>query len=245
MIKKTHNSEGNLCIAAEEAYNVLRSNIQFCGFNKKIKSLVITSCVQGEGKTTTSFNLALSMTRIGLKVLLVDTDLRKPSITKLLGNNDSPGLSNLILEQINFEDGIYSTDVEGLSFIPAGDKPPNPVELLNSVNFDEFLLKAEDQFDMVIFDTPPLSSVIDSAIIASKTDGILLVTKPGSVGYRMGVRVKEQLEKANARILGVVLNKVKKRDYRGYCNYNYYYIGRKIRFLPTKWVSLFKKHRSS
>ncbi|HHY23402.1 MAG TPA: CpsD/CapB family tyrosine-protein kinase [Clostridiaceae bacterium] len=244
MIKKAHNVEGNLCTAAEEAYNVLRSNIQFCGFNKRIKSLVITSCVQGEGKTTTAFNLALSMTRIRLKVLLVDADLRKPLITKYLGNNDSPGLSNLISEQIDFKDGIYTTDVEGLSFMPAGDKPPNPAELLNSVNFDEFLLKAEEQYDIVIFDTPPLGSVIDSAIIASKADGTLLVTKPGSVDYKMGVRVKEQLEKANARILGVVLNGVKKRDYRDYCNYNYY-TGNKPRFLFTKWISRLKKYRSS
>ena len=145
-------------------------------------------------KTTTAFNLALSMTRIRLKVLLVDADLRKPLITKYLGNNDSPGLSNLISEQIDFKDGIYTTDVEGLSFMPAGDKPPNPAELLNSVNFDEFLLKAEEQYDIVIFDTPPLGSVIDSAIIASKADGTLLVTNRVQLIIN-GVRVKEQLEK--------------------------------------------------
>ena len=111
--------------------------------------MVITSCVQGEGKTTTAFNLALSMTRIRLKVLLVDADLRKPLITKYLGNNDSPGLSNLISEQIDFKDGIYTTDVEGLSFMPAGDKPPISRTPKFS-NFDEFLLKAEEQYDIVI-----------------------------------------------------------------------------------------------
>ncbi len=245
MLKRAYKAGGILCTAAEEAYNVLRSNIQFCGFDKKIKSLVITSCMQGEGKTTTAFNLALSMTKIGLKVLLVDADLRKPSLGKYLGNDDSPGLTNLVSEQIDFKNGIYCTDVEGLNFMPAGDKPPNPVELLNSVSFDEFLLKAEDQYDMVIFDTPPLGSVIDSAIIASKTDGTLLVIKPGSVDYKMGVIVKEQLEKANARILGVVLNKVKKRNYRYYCNYNYYYKRDEPGFLSSKWISWLKKHKSS
>jgi len=241
MKEKAHNAEGIICIAAEEAYNVLRSNIQFYGFVKKIKSLVITSCMQGEGKTTTAFNLALSMSRIGLKVLLVDADLRKPLVTKYLSNDHSPGLSNLISEQVDFSNAVYCTNVEGLNFMPAGDKPPNPVELINSEKFDEFILNAEDRFDMVIFDTPPLGSVIDSAVIASKTDGTLLVIKPGTVDYKMGVRVKDQLEKANARILGVVLNKVKKRDYRNYCNYNYYNMECKPGFWSYRWISFIKK----
>lgn len=245
MKKDAHKAEGILCTAAEEAYNVLRSNIQFCEFSRKIKSLVITSCIQGEGKTTTAFNLAVSMTKIGYKILLVDADLRKSAIANHFGSAHTPGLSNLISEQVNFENAIYNTNVEGLSFMPSGDKPPNPVELINTTNFDDFILKAEDRFNMVIFDTPPLASVIDSAILASKTDGILLVIKPGSVDYKMGMRVKEQLEKANARIIGVVLNKVKKRDYRYYCNYNYYSEEGKSGFWPGKWVSWFRKYRKS
>lgn len=223
----------------EEAYKVLRTNIQFCNFNKGIKTMAITSCNPGEGKTTTAINLAISMAKSGMKVLLIDADLRKPMLMKHLGGNNDVGLSNLISGYSTTEEVINSTDVDNLYFIACGPKPPNPAELIGSSRFGELLKEAERKFDMVIIDTPPLGSVIDCAIISAQTDGTLIVIESKAIDYQNAQRVKEQLERANARILGVVLNKVSKSDYKNYYSY-YNYYGRARKFD----LGFFKKLKS-
>lgn len=221
MIEILHKVKEQLHMPVEEAYKVLRTNIQFCGFDKNIKTIAVTSYSPGEGKTTTSINLAMSMAKSGLKTLLVDADLRKPMLAKHLGDGSERGLTNLISGSVSIEDIITRTEMENFYFIACGPKPPNPAEIIGSSRFGEFVEAVRGQFDMVIFDTPPLGSVIDCAILSAQVDGTVLVIASNTVEYANAQKVKEQLEKVNARILGVVLNKMKKSEYRYY--YNYYY----------------------
>lgn len=219
--------EENLNPPAEEAYRVLRTNILFCGITKPIKTLSLTSNKTGEGKTTTSVNLAVSVAKSGKKVLLVDADMRKSTTHKHLDDNGAKGLSSLISGNATLDEVIIKTNIRDLYFIASGPKPPNAAELVGSSEFSRFVETVREQFDMVVIDTPPLGSVIDSAIIASQTDGSILVIETNSISYRNAVRMKEQLEKANARVLGVVLNKMNKSIYKNYYNYHNYYGGTK------------------
>ena len=233
MVIAKYEKNSQLGIPAEEAYKTLRTNIRFCGVVNKIRTISITSCAPGEGKTTTSINLAVSMANSGMKTLLVDADLRRPMIEKILDINAKVGLTSYITGEATLEEVIYSTNIENFYITPCGIIPPNPAELLSSDNFSTFIGNMKDryletvkgQFDIVIFDTPPLGSVIDAAIIAAQTDGTLLVIKSKSVNYKLACQVKGQLEKANASLLGVVINRIEKKDLRyGYKNYyNYYY----------------------
>lgn len=213
-----------LNIPVEEAYIMLRTNIQFCGFDKNIKTIAVTSTNPGEGKTTTAINMSIALARVGMKVLLVDGDMRTSGLGKSLDTSNVAGLSNILIGRSVLKDVAEKTNVDNLYIIKSGVKPPNPAELLSSVNFNLFLKDASENYDIVIIDTPPLGSVIDAAVIASHTDGTVLVVKARGTNYRSVQRVKEQLEKANAKLLGVVLNRMKKRDYATYFeHYNYYH----------------------
>ncbi|MDF2591358.1 MAG: hypothetical protein K0S75_824 [Clostridia bacterium] len=227
---------------AEEAYKVLRTNLNFYGLNHALKTITVTSYRPNEGKTTTCINLSISIAESGRKALYVDADLRKPMLMKDLGSNDFEGLSNYLSGHTDIEEIIHSTDIDGFFYIPCGVKPFNPTELLNSERFDDFLIFVQQHFDMIIIDTPPLGSVIDSSIIAAKTDGTLIVIKPNTVKYKNALMLKEQLEKSNARILGVVLNGVKNRDYKGYYN-SYDYYGSKRKYAKGWLKNLIRSKR--
>ncbi|HYE11166.1 MAG TPA: CpsD/CapB family tyrosine-protein kinase [Patescibacteria group bacterium] len=227
---------------AEEAYKVLRTNLNFYGLNHALKTIAVTSYRPNEGKTTTCINLSISIAESGMKALYVDADLRKPMLMKDLGSNDFEGLSNYLSGHTGIEEIIHSTDIDGFFYIPCGVKPFNPTELLNSERFDDFLIFVQQHFDMIIIDTPPLGSVIDSSIIAAKTDGTLIVIKPNTVKYKNALMLKEQLEKSNARILGVVLNGVKNRDYKGYYN-SYDYYGSKRKYAKGWLKNLIRSKR--
>lgn len=231
-IAKYEKSSG-LGIPAEEAYKILRTNIRFCGAVNNIKTVAVTSCVQGEGKTTTSINLAVSMADSGMKTLLVDADFRRPMVEKTLGIDAKVGLTSYITGSAALEDIIYSTDTENLYATPCGIIPPNPAELLSTGSFSmfveqvksQFIKKLKGQFDIVIFDTPPLGSVIDAAIVSALVDGVILVIRPKIINYKLACQVKGQLEKANASLLGVVINGMEKKELKyGYNKYyDYYY----------------------
>ncbi|NSW91335.1 MAG: CpsD/CapB family tyrosine-protein kinase [Firmicutes bacterium] len=233
MVVTKYEKLSGLSIPAEEAYKTLRTNIRFCGVVNKIKTITITSCAPGEGKTTTSINLAISMANAGMKTLLVDADLRRPTVEKILDINTKIGLTNYITGEATLEEVVYRTNIENFYITPCGVIPPNPAELLSTETFSEFIKTVKDQylktvkgqFDIIIFDTPPLGSVIDAAIIAAQTDGTLLVIKSKSINYKVAHQVKGQLEKANAYLLGVVINRIQRKDLRyGYRHYyNYYY----------------------
>lgn len=207
---------GNTGSTAEEAYNVLRTNIKFCALKNPLKTITITSCMPGEGKTTTAINLSVSMAKSGMQVLFLDADLRKPMWLKNPGCTNIAGLSSLISGEAELNDTITLTNIDRLHLIPSGPVPPNPAEMINSEFFREILTELSQMYDAVIIDTPPICSVIDGAVIAAQSDATILVIKYKTVDYVNIQRAREQLEKANAKILGVVLNRMQKWEYRNY-----------------------------
>ena len=183
-----------------EAYKSLRTNLQFCGEDKKV--IAITSCTPNEGKSSVTLNLALSLAEAGKKVILIDADLRKSVLvgrTKVRG--EVKGLTHYLSKQAPMIDVICSTDVKNLHIVYAGPVPPNPAELLGGKYFREMLVSLRKVYDYILIDTPPLGSVIDSAIIAEESDGAIMVIETGVISYRFAQDVKGQLEKSNCPIL--------------------------------------------
>jgi capsular exopolysaccharide synthesis family protein len=211
----------------EEAIRTLRTNIQFCNTDKAVKTICLTSCVPNEGKSSISINLAVSMARDGKKVLHIDADMRKPRTYKDVTSRYNVGLSNYLSGMVELEDAIRATNIDNLDVIVCGPKPPNPAELLGTERFSQMLAVLKEKYDYVIIDTPPLGSMIDAAIVASQTDGTIMLIEYNTVDYKKAVMVKEQLEKANARILGVVINKIPRREYKQYYYYDYDYYYKK------------------
>lgn len=192
---------------ADESYKSLRTNLLFCGSDKKV--IAITSCTPNEGKSSVTLNLAISMAEAGKKVLLIDADLRKSVLIGRTRVNESvKGLAHYLSRQNILTDVICSTNVKGLHMIFAGPVPPNPAELLSSKLFHDMLVSVRKVYDYVLIDTPPLGNVIDGAVIAEECDGSVMVIESGIISYRFAQEVKGQLEKSNCPILGVVLNKV-------------------------------------
>lgn len=205
-----------------EAFNSLRTNLQFCGAD--LKTLLFTSCSPNEGKSTISFELARSMAENKQKVVLVDADLRK---SVMLGRYKAQttdkkvgGLTHYLSKQAKIDDILYETNIPGFDIILTGPLSPNPTELLGGNLFGELLETLRASYDMVIIDSPPLGSVIDAAVIAPYCDGAVLVIESNVTSHRLAVNVKKQLEMANCRILGAVLNKVKRENRKYY--YKYY-----------------------
>lgn len=197
-----------------EAFNTLRTNILFSG--KDVKSIIITSCVAHEGKTTISFETARNLAESGKKVLLLDADLRKSVMvsryTKVRG---IAGLSQVLSGQVSIDDAICKTQIDGLDIVFAGPYPPNPTELVGSPAFKEILDAKRDQYDYILIDAAPLGMVIDAAVMASVCDGAILVLTSGTIKYRFAQSVKQQLQKSGCKILGTVLNQVSHRTMTG------------------------------
>lgn len=207
----------------EEAYKSLRTNLFFCGRDKKV--IAITSCTPNEGKSTISLNLALSLVEANKKVILIDADLRNSTLLgKIRYSGEKYGLAYFLSGMSSFEDTICSTDYENLDMILTGRFPPNPAELLSGKTFRNMLERLRQVYDYVIIDTPPIGSVIDGAIIAESCDGLIMVVEANAISYRFVQRVKEQLTKTSCPILGVILNKVSatKQGYGGYGRYGRY-----------------------
>lgn len=202
--------------SAAESYKSLRTNLQFCGEDKKV--IAITSCTPNEGKSSVSMNLAISLTEAGKKVLLIDADLRKSVLVGRTKVRESvKGLTHYLSRQAPLIDVICSTNVKNFHMIFAGPVPPNPAELLGSALFKEMMKSFRKVYDYILVDTPPLGSVIDSVVIAEECDGSVMVIESGVISYRFAQDVKGQLEKCKCPILGVVLNKVdiSKQGYYG------------------------------
>lgn len=240
MTDDIYNFAEELNAPAEDAYRSLMVNVQYCKTDRDIRTLAITSCIGGEGKTTTAVNLASSMARHGLKVLLVDADMRKPMLMKEFGYRGTKGLSNYLSGDYSLITVTETTNIPGFHFIPCGPVPSKPLKLIESQRFRDLIREAGEQYDLVIFDTPPLGSVIDSAVIAAQTDGTAIVIQSKSIEPQRVLRIKEQLEKVNANILGVILTKVRKDDYVKHCGYFGYYGSKKM-----SSRKLFKKLRKS
>lgn len=207
---------------SKEAYKTLRTNVEFSGDN--IRVVAVTSCTPNEGKSSIAYELATSFAQNGKKTLLIDADLRKSvMIRKHFKGKVRYGLVHYLVGKYRFEDVCCETNIKNLYLAFAGPVPPNPSELLGNQRFKTMLEEAKEQYDMIIVDTPPLGSVIDSAIVAKQCDGVMLVIASGEISYRFAQRVKEQLEKAECRILGCILNKVDMSKGGKYGYYGKYY----------------------
>lgn len=207
-----------------EAYRTLRTNIQFSSLDKKVKKVVITSSAPGEGKTTTALNLSITLAQNGHKTLLLDCDMRKPSIHKKLKISNLYGISDLLVGEAKYDSVLTKGPVENLDVITSGTKPPNPAELLSSQKMLNFISEVEKNYEYIIIDTPPVLMVTDAQILSKYADGTILVVASGEAEKNAVVKAKELLDKVDANILGVVLNKLdtNRRGYYGYY-YHYYY----------------------
>lgn len=206
---------------ATEAYRVIRTSIQFAQAGKELKTLAVTSCTPNEGKSMTIANLAVVLTQAGNSVLLLDCDMRNPTVHKNFGLSNKLGLSSCISMGTALSDAVQKTSIEGLYALTGGVIPPNPSELLGSEQMKNVLQRAKEQYDYVLIDTPPVMPVTDALIVSRFVDGMILVIASAEVKVEMARDVKNQLVNAGANILGVVLNKVRS-EHHGY-GYGYYY----------------------
>jgi succinoglycan biosynthesis transport protein ExoP len=234
----SHPSHDNIPIAmheprspVSEAFRSLRTNIQFATVDKPIKTILVTSPSPQEGKSTVATNLAVVLAQGDSRVVLLDTDLRRPMIHKLLNLPNQGGVSGLILQlqvyldgKINLNGGLQQTVVRGLRAMPSGKLPPNPAELLASDKMSKVIQEVRNDSDVVVMDSPPVLAVTDASVLASRVDGVLLVLRPGVTKLAAARGAVEQLKRVGANLLGVVLNNVEfKRSGHYYYHYKGYY----------------------
>jgi len=203
-----------------EAYRTLRTNIQFSRLDAELKTIVFSSAGPEEGKSTTLANTAVALANTGKKVIIVDCDLRKPVQHKIFGKKNR-GLTNCLVENVPLADLLQDTEIGNLYLLTSGPIPPNPSELLGSKAMQDALAYLKSEADYVLIDTPPAIAVTDVCVLASRVDGVVLVLNAGVVRPEMAQKAKELLLRANARILGVVLNQVEIEEEHAY--YYYYY----------------------
>lgn len=208
-----------------EAFRTLRTNIKFSSLDKPIKTLLITSPIPEAGKSSVSINLALTMAQDKYKVVLVDADLRKPTIHKIFRQDNKTGLTNILVENKKIKEVMRKmSDIDpNLYFIPSGPIPPNPSELLGSNKMKELIKELQEQADFVIFDSPPVIAVTDALVLATQVDGVVLILNFGEVSREAAKQTKELLEKVKAKVLGAVLNKIDMEKEGQYYPYYYYY----------------------
>ncbi len=204
-----------------EAFRALRTNIQFAGVDQPIRTLLVTSAGPSEGKSTVAANLAVVMSQAGLKVVLVDCDLRRPTIQKLFAQANRTSLTDILLhEPAQWENVAQASGVASLSLVLSGSLPPNPSELLGSKRMKQLLDYLHGLYDIVIVDAPPLLPVTDALVLAPQTDGVVMVVDYGSTRIGEALQGRNQLSQSGARNLGIVLNKIP-TGRRGYSYYNY------------------------
>lgn len=204
-----------------EAYRVLRTNVMFSLKDPGKNTITVVSGGAGEGKSTTIFNLATVFAQNGSRVLVVDSDLRRPSLHKILKLSNSLGLTNFLLKQNSLEEVIQTTKQVGMDFLPSGKLPSSSMGILNSAQMREFIKEAKKRYDYVFFDSPPIMGVSDASILASEVDCALLVIQYRKYPQAMTVRAKQMVEKVGGSLVGVVLNNINiSQD-----SYYYYYSG--------------------
>ncbi|GIK55112.1 MAG: tyrosine protein kinase [Chloroflexota bacterium] len=192
-----------------EAYRTLRTNLSFYSLDNPLRSLVVTSPAPNEGKSTTIANLAVTIAQSGRRTILVDCDLRRPSLHNLFGLKAEPGFTDLVLAD-KLELPLQPTGVENLWLLASGAKPPNPADMLGAKKVDQIIARLQEEADMVLFDAPPVMAVTDAAVLGAKVDGVLLVIQAGKTKRDHAERAKETLEKAKVRIVGATLTNAPK-----------------------------------
>jgi non-specific protein-tyrosine kinase len=192
-----------------EAYRTLRTNLSFSSLDRPLKTLVVTTPAPDEGKSTTVANLAVTMAQGGRRTILVDCDLRRPSLHAVFELEPEPGLTNLILEE-GGRPPLLQTAVPGLQVLTSGPKPPNPADLLGSQRMDLVIEQLAEMADIVLFDAPPVIAVTDAALLGAKVDGVLLVISAGHTRRDHAERARDMLLRANARLIGAALTNAPK-----------------------------------
>lgn len=205
-----------------EAFRLLRTNLQFLNLDEAPKAFVISSAVPGEGKTSTSVNLAIALAQTGSRVLLVDGDLRRPQVASVLGLETAVGLTTVLVGRSDLESSIQTHTASGIKVLSSGPIPPNPTEVLQSQATRDLLWELREQFDVVVIDAPPLLPVADAAIMATDVDGAILVVRHGKTTKEQVKHAMVRMEQIGARCFGVVVNMTPRRGRGGY-GYGYQY----------------------
>ncbi len=236
-----------------EAYRTLRTNILFSGVqvsnsnDKQGKIFVVTSSSPKEGKSTTISNLAITIAQGGQRVLLVDTDLRRPVIHSIFGFNKEPGLTNYLVGRAQLDDIVRHSPIDNLDIITSGTIPPNPSELIGTQKMKEFLAEIRSKYDIILHDSPPVIAVTDPQVLSKMTDGVIVIISSGQTQIELAERAIESIQKVNSTIIGFVLNNLDVQNtfgsyYKYYRYYNYYYESKEGRdFKPSFLDKLFVK----
>jgi len=213
--------------AVVEAYKAARTNFMFLLSDSGKKEVVFSSAISEEGKTTSCINLAITFAQTGSRILIIDADMRKPRVHRLLKIPSTPGLSDR-LGNLTKQECIYATSFENVFVLPAGTIPPNPAELLASDAMKRLLSELNESYDYIFFDTPPIDVVTDAAVLASRLHGLILVTRQGYSRKEIMQSAVAALEQAGVTILGILLNDVNMDKYSGRYRYSgrYYNYGR-------------------
>ncbi|WP_303699671.1 CpsD/CapB family tyrosine-protein kinase [Lentibacillus sp. CBA3610] len=202
-----------------EQFRTVRTNLQFSSADHELKSLMVTSSGPSEGKSSSAANLAVVYAQQGKKVLLVDSDMRKPTVHYTFRLDNLSGLSNILVGDASLQDTVTYSDVENLDVIACGPIPPNPSELLGSRRMEQFIKEAKMAYDIILFDTPPVLAVTDAQILANLCDGSMLIVRSKQTEYESAEKSIDVLQSSTAKFLGTVLNGVEKKK----ANYYYYY----------------------
>ena len=204
-----------------EQYRAIRTNIEYSNVDQNTKTILVTSSDKNEGKTTTVSNLAVSFANLNKKVLIIDCDLRNPSIHKMFKINNIYGLTDILAKDRAVDKCIQETELENLYVLTAGATPPNPAEILSSEKMKNLIEDLKNIYDYIFIDTPPIGLVTDAGVLSSFIDGVVLVVKSESVEKKYLEETKKKLDAVDARILGAILNSYKSEQ-KDYNYYSYY-----------------------
>ena len=204
-----------------EQYRAIRTNIEYSNVDQNTKTILVTSSDKNEGKTTTVSNLAVSFANLNKKVLIIDCDLRNPSIHKMFRLNNIYGLTDILAKDRAVDKCIQKTELENLYVLTAGSTPPNPAEILSSEKMKNLIEDLKNIYDYIFIDTPPIGLVTDAGVLSSFIDGVVLVVKSESVEKKYLEETKKKLDAVDARILGAILNSYKSEQ-KDYNYYSYY-----------------------
>lgn len=206
-----------------EAFRTLRSNLGFAALNQNFRSVLVTSPLANEGKTTTAVNLSIVLAQAGHRVLLVDCDLRLPAVHRVFELDNQRGLTNVLLQQLKPDETALPGPVPGLNVLPSGPIPPNPADLFGSEQMRRIWPALYEKYDYIVVDSPPVLNVTDAALLSSQVDGVLLVVRATRTRIESLQEAESQLKRANARIIGVILNQTPMSGSQGYYSYSYRY----------------------
>jgi capsular exopolysaccharide synthesis family protein len=209
---------------ASESYRTLRTNIKFLSADSPLRTLTITSAGPEEGKSTTIANLGVSFSQTGKKVLIVDTDMRKPTVHTIFGLRSDIGLTSVLAGDMPIDDAIQNTEAESLQILTCGPIPPNPAELLESNRFQALIEELKERYDVVLFDAPPIIAVTDASILAAKLDGLILLLGVNKVSRKAAKHALQLLSRAKVKVWGMVVRGVRPdNDGYYYAYYHRYY----------------------